>query len=318
MMRFATLAMSTQAVYGFSVEYVRPRLISKEALTVGRADLPLRQPSVKMEDLPESFDARTAWPQCPSISDIWDQGACGDCWAVSAVTAAADRLCIAGASGNGDAQVRLSVEHMVGCCHTCGYGCGDGFPNYAWQWLAGQKGSPYGVVTGGMQGDNTFCSAYTVPVCSHYNSNPALPECQGHPAKTPTCPTACDSNSSSGKAFDDDRHQFASAYAISSTEAEIMAEIQAHGPITAGFNVYSDWVGYKSGVYTVQGGEELGGHAVVIIGWGTEDGKKYWLVRNSFGKAWGDEGYFKIQRFRGSCGIEQSLVAGLYASEALV
>jgi len=121
-----------------------------------------------------------------------------------------------------------------------------------------------------------------------------------------------------GKSFDNDRHQFASAYAISSTEAEIMAEIQAHGPITAGFNVYSDWVGYKSGVYTVQGGEELGGHAVVIIGWGTEDGKKYWLVRNSFGKAWGDEGYFKIQRFRGSCGIEQSLVAGLYASEALV
>lgn len=302
----------------FSVEFVKPRLISTHALTVGREGLPVRRHNASLEDMPESFDSRTAWPQCPSISDIWDQGACGDCWAVSTVTAATDRLCIAGAGGSGDTQVRLSVEHMVGCCRTCGYGCGDGFPNYAWQWLAGQKGTPYGVVSGGMQGDSSFCSAYTVPACSHYDSNPALPECQGHPATTPTCPTTCDSGSSFGKSFADDVHKFASAYAIASEEAQIMAEIQAHGPITAGFNVYEDWVGYKSGVYQVAGGEELGGHAVAILGWGTEDGKKYWLVRNSFGKAWGDSGYFKIRRFVGSCGIEQNLVAGLYAEETVV
>ena len=31
-------------------------------------------------DIPETFDARTQWPNCPSISDIRDQGACGSCW----------------------------------------------------------------------------------------------------------------------------------------------------------------------------------------------------------------------------------------------
>ena len=33
-----------------------------------------------LNDLPESFDARDKWPNCPSISDIRDQGECGSCW----------------------------------------------------------------------------------------------------------------------------------------------------------------------------------------------------------------------------------------------
>jgi hypothetical protein len=40
-------------------------------------------------------------------------------------------------------------KFKVGCCKNCGYGCADGFPNYAWKWLAGGFGSPYGLVTGG-------------------------------------------------------------------------------------------------------------------------------------------------------------------------
>jgi cathepsin B len=31
-------------------------------------------------DLPTSFDAREKWPECPTIRDIRDQGACGSCW----------------------------------------------------------------------------------------------------------------------------------------------------------------------------------------------------------------------------------------------
>lgn len=48
--------------------------------------------------------------------------------------------------------------------------------------------------------------------------------------------------------------------------------------------------------------------AVTAVGYGTEDGNDYYLVRNSWGKAWGDNGYLKIGRLAdgsGICGIQK-------------
>jgi hypothetical protein len=151
------------------------QFLKADSIHLGRAELSVVHHSVRVDELPLEFDSREAWPGCPSISDIYDQSACGDCWAVSVVTTATDRLCI---SQNGTAptpQPRLSVEQMLGCCHVCGYGCGDGFPNYAWQWLAGQKGETYGLVTGGEYGDSRWCSAYSLPPCNHYDNPPQSP-----------------------------------------------------------------------------------------------------------------------------------------------
>lgn len=33
-----------------------------------------------LEDIPDTFDARTQWPDCPTIQEIRDQGSCGSCW----------------------------------------------------------------------------------------------------------------------------------------------------------------------------------------------------------------------------------------------
>jgi len=41
-------------------------------------------------------------------------------------------------------------------------------------------------------------------------------------------------------------------------------------------------------------GQELGGHAVKMFGWGTEDGKDYWLVANSWNEDWGDKVSFPM------------------------
>jgi len=90
-----------------------------------------------------------------------------------------------------------------------------------------------------------------------------------------------------------------------------MTEIYTNGPVEAAFDVYADFPTYKSGVYQHVTGDYLGGHAIKILGWGTENGTPYWLVANSWNADWGDQGFFKILRGSDECGIEDGVVAGL-------
>jgi len=65
---------------------------------------------------------------------------------------------------------------------------------------------------------------------------------------------------------------------------------------------------YKSGVITSDKCGTNLDHGVLIVGYGEEDGIKYWLVKNSWGTSWGDDGYIKIERSdstndAGICGI---------------
>lgn len=79
------------------------------------------------------------------------------------------------------------------------------------------------------------------------------------------------------------------------TESAIMAALH-EGPLETRFNVYQDFMSYKGGVYSHTTGGLAGGHAVKMIGYGTDNGTPYWLCANSWGPSWGEQGFFRISR----------------------
>jgi len=73
------------------------------------------------------------------------------------------------------------------------------------------------------------------------------------------------------------------------------------------FQVINGFRDYKSGVYATdfcQNGPQNVNHAVLAVGYGTENGVDYWVIKNSWGAAWGDNGYFNMQRGVNMCGIQ--------------
>ncbi|OTF71010.1 hypothetical protein BLA29_010020, partial [Euroglyphus maynei] len=56
---------------------------------------------------------------------------------------------------------------------------------------------------------------------------------------------------------------------------------------------------------------ELTNHAVLVVGYGIDkkSGEKYWIVKNSWGKQWGMDGYFLMRRGTDECGIESLAMA---------
>jgi len=75
----------------------------------------------------------------------------------------------------------------------------------------------------------------------------------------------------------------------------LKAAVYRH-PVSAGFNVYTDFYAYTSGIYehaVVEGEQPEGGHAVLIVGW--DDEQEYWICKNSWNTSWGENGYFRIR-----------------------
>ena len=253
--------------------------------------------------LPDTFDSREAWPKCTSIAEVRDQSACGSCWALATTEAATDRWCIA---TGGQGQPHFSARDLLSCCSSCGFGCNGGYPSSAWSWL-----SSSGIVTGGNYNDFSSCVSYSMPNCDHHCTG-KYPQCSTMSFDTPSCQKTCDSQSSYSTAYASDKHRFKAGYSVSGENA-IMQEIQAYGPVGATFSVYSDFENYKSGVYSHTGGSYLGGHAIKIIGWGVDQGTKYWTIANSWNEDWGEQGFFRIKRGTNECGIEGGVTAGVPA-----
>ncbi|XP_074596304.1 cathepsin B-like [Brevipalpus obovatus] len=265
-------------------EYVEHLLGAK--LSEGRAMLPMK--SVEMvEDIPDTFDSRIEWPDCESISLIRNQSNCGSCWAFGAVEAISDRICIA---SEGKIKVNISAEDLVACSDLGGC-CGGGLIEAWIHWVN------EGLVTGDLYGGGG-CMPYSKP----FDGSDRWPV-------TPVCNPKCQPGYP--KSYTEDKHFGKSAYRIPPHVRAIQSEIVKNGPVEAAFLVYNDFGSYKSGVYIQHSQDYQAGHAIKLLGWGTENSTPYWLAANSWGAKWDDKGYFKILRGSNECGIEGRVVAGL-------
>jgi cathepsin B len=215
--------------------------------------------------LPDMFDARQKFGSCSH--SIRNQLKCGSCWAFGAAETLTDNLCVAGQSD----VPELSAQDLVSC-DAKNHGCQGGDLLDAWSYLAH---------TGIVSQD---CLPYTAGNGTVDKCMPGQCASGGDPTKFKCAQT----NSTGG----------GDGYNMLGEAADIKNGVYHMGAAETGFTVYSDFMQYKSGVYmhdNTTSNFPLGGHAVKIIGWGTDPiAGDYYLVANSWGTSWGMDGYFKI------------------------
>lgn len=218
-------------------------------------EIPTKLTAEQVAAAPAEFDFDTAHPEC--AHPIMDQASCGSCWAFGASEALTDRFC-----QHTDAAVNvvLSPEDMVEC-DSLNFGCNGGMMYTAWRYL-----EKTGVVS---------------DECYSYHSG------DGHTEK---CHDACDNADQDFKKYKCE----AGSTVHPKSVADIKAEISTHGSMELAFTVYEDFMSYRSGVYAHTTGKQLGGHAVKVVGYGSENGVEYWKCANSWNSSWGENGFFKI------------------------
>ncbi|XP_076939635.1 cysteine proteinase COT44-like [Bidens hawaiensis] len=94
---------------------------------------------------------------------------------------------------------------------------------------------------------------------------------------------------------------------VSENDESALQKAVANQPVAVAIDSHSqDFHLYESGIFNSPCGTNLD-HGVVLVGYGSEDGNDYWIVRNSWGVGWGEQGYIRMERNvpekEGKCGI---------------
>ena len=226
-------------------------------------------------ELPGSFDWREQdLSEC--IHPIRDQGACGSCWAFATSEVASDRYCI-GAGGKKEDNLVFSPQFLVDC-DTGANACSGANTINVIPWI--------------------YKNGIPTDSCYPYESGETKKRGKCH---TGTCTDELGLSTTWNKFYFEDYKTFSKkSYSV------IQEEIFNNGPVYFSMNVYSDLKTYEGGIYVkAKGAKKSGGHAVKCVGWGedkeaVEAGKPYkeshyWLIANSWGPRWGEQGYFKIR-----------------------
>ncbi|XP_008187496.1 cathepsin B isoform X2 [Acyrthosiphon pisum] len=263
-----------------------------EAATKSKKPYKIRNPRYVIDNQNhKEFDARKRWPQCKTIGEVYNEGNALLSWAYATTGVFADRMCIA---TNGSYNKHLSTEELISCSGIKASANGWVRDGLAWEYF-----KTHGLVSGGsIYNTNDGCQPSKIPpVCN-------LPT----KINKRTCVDYCYGNDTIK--YNHDHVKVRYYYHVK--PKDIQKEVQTYGPVTAALNLYDDIFLHKSGVYTLtKNAKYVRLQYVKLIGWGVENGVDYWLLVNSWGNEWGQNGLLKIKRGKYGCAVESFVYAAV-------
>lgn len=203
------------------------------------------------------------WRQQGKVSDVKNQGHCGSCWTFSTTGSLEAHYRI-----YKNQPVLLSEQQLVDCAHKFdNHGCNGGLPSHAFEYIK---------YNGGIESEDNYPYKAETQDCKFNPDHIA--------AQVP----------------------YGSVNITALDEGELADAIAFKGPVSVAFQVITGFKDYRSGIYQsndCKNGPMDVNHAVLAVGYGTDNGQPYYIVKNSWGTDWGMDGYFLILRDVNMCGI---------------
>lgn len=163
---------------------------------------------------------------------------------------------------------------------------------------------------------------YPILVSKFFNEFEIIPEkCAPYNPDNVNCANICDYNENPIKYFVT-RYEYLGGFYGATNEIEMIKEIRARGPIPGNMTVPWTFSYYKSGIFSQKSTKINSGkfskttlfdqhlswssvdHSIMLVGYGEENGVKYWIGMNTWGSYWGEGGFFRILRGENECNIE--------------
>jgi len=246
------------------------------AVRQGQAFLQL---SSTVRDLPKE----KIWSNLVMAKQVKNQGSCGSCWAIAAATVLEGHYEIYSGKFR-----TFSAQQIVACTpnpRQCGGkgGCSGATAELAMEWvmkhgLADETAEPYTAGDTGMDG-----------TCTAKNMTQSM-----------QAPGAAAFGMTGWETLPKNKYE------------PLVLAIATQGPAVVAVSG-SAWQQYESGIFNGCSKDAIIDHAVTAIGYGEENGVKYWVIQNSWGADWGEEGHIRLQRHDSDeyCGMNNDPEVGI-------
>ena len=259
--------------------------------------------SYNMGNVPKDFD----WRELGAVTEVKNQAYCGSCWTFSTT---AD---IEGTHFLATGKLHDYSNQQLVSCNTDNFGCDGGYTYTALQYVQHFGG------------------------LVNWDSLPYKNVAEGMSMMNPTGTPSCDTELLNEKLEDNDvaaigAWQFV---AMGADYEDLMrVALVKNGPLSVAFNANGmDY--YIEGIVGCASGTDCGSgsvshpdedgsgdmftcdpssldHAVLAVGYGIQHGVNgkvpYWVIKNSWGSAWGEDGYYRLVRGSNACGVANMVI----------